>query len=506
MMKSHFYFSKVSTKYFKNKSVLIFLGIFLFGSCIRLLKAFFLVAVDQDEANTYLETIQYSFLEHIYRNNPNYTEHGHPPLSFLIFKKWLSLIDYEWSFRVLTTICSLITMLLAIELFKIIFPKGELKFLSSYYFATSLFFIFLGIFFRGYSPAIMFTLAACLAFIIAFNSDKKNKKNKKNNWINYWGISFFTTLACLFDYSSFWPLFSLFLFCLIRKYYNYKSFKYLIVGFLGFLPWVLFSIIKNFTFAVMDKSESLEKNINIVGLFREISKAYDLKFLISYSHYFVILTMLAYLIAIYGAYQYRKKNSDLSLFLFIGLIVPYFSMGIFSLFFVNVFDFKHLWFSNLCLMLGLLITVSELKGQKIKWSLYIFFVVIQLFTIRLKYRDYELGKVYETSESKLVLSYIENQTKGDKARLFVSPQYEWSSTVWLYNKWKRTGNNIEIERLPNLKEPLILYKEKYFFFFDLDDDLNLDKFNLFAAKIKCTPLDINGVLSRGMFRKCIRNE
>ena len=84
-------FDKISAQ--KIFAIVLGLGVFL-----RLVRAFFVPDLDQDEALTYNEITSNSFTNLLRRSS--YIDHDHPPLSNLMHKLWLQLFDSEYSLRV----------------------------------------------------------------------------------------------------------------------------------------------------------------------------------------------------------------------------------------------------------------------------------------------------------------------------------------------------------------------------------------------------------------------
>lgn len=430
-------------KYRKNKFELTLWLIIILGWLLRFFKAFIFQDIEQDEGNTYQAIIGHSYLNHFLREDYS-EEQNHPPLMFILGKLWIQFFDNELLIRIPGFILSCWAVYLFAQIVRRVFAekKGVVS-LSLLYMATSPFFIYFGVIFRTYSMVI--ALVFLLLKVYLKNSDIE-KKGGKVRVLDFIYIAVTTFSALMTDYSSFWFVLPLLLSTVVAKNIFLRSTLAIISGCFLFLPWFVWDMLKNFNTALEIKSRILPTFSEPSSFLEQVALFFNFKYLTDISHNLVIFLVV---FSILGLIQVFREKKHLRYFWFFSLVLTNIIVVSFSVKVSPVFDYKHMWFPNLCMVLLAIYSVEIFKDSIDRA------IVGSLVAIALLYSGFisiyyyantgpSLHFVnYKTSVIKKALNYI----KGNRGNSLILMPYEgeWSSTLRLYIRWAGLEKKISIE-------------------------------------------------------------
>lgn len=492
---------KCQKTFAKTENINIFYAIFAFGVCLRLVRAFYVVDLDQDEALNYNDVVYNTFANLFKRDN--YIDHDHPPLSFVMHKIWLMFFHSEYSLRVPSFLFSIISILIIIIISKKLFSKDRSLMLSfPLYFCASSFFVLFGVLFRTYSMGILLSLFMLNIYIDIYRGEQLNKKITASN---YWLLGATAGVALFTEYSAIWPIIAIVIFSILKKHVKKLSFLAILAGVAMNIPWFLFSFLSNFT-KILDSKKSMLSLNSAYDYLNVAASFFDLKFLVRINNNFLLLMVIAIPLSICGILRYSKKNQDLSKFLLISLIVPNLISIAFSLTISPVFDFKNLWFSNLILLIGLLMFINELRSQTYRKLGYAIFISVQLLTIDLSTikNCYYVPVVFHTAQVKKAFEYIKKIEVGKAATLYIL-NVDWHSVPAVYKNLYYPDESIEIKRIGTIdfSKDNSARQHQRVYFFDVGDRSSYDDLKKIEFEFKCKFQDIKDIVSGGVFKKCV---
>lgn len=481
--------------FFKKPSNVIIL-ITIFGVALRILKAFVIPDIDQDEGYTYEKVISHSLQELVTLKNFDY--HAHPPLAYLVLKFWSFIVDTEYTIRIPNLCFSILSMYVFYKILNIIFSRNfTLKWSLYLYFCSSSFFVYYGVIYRNYSLGILMILTSMYLYLVIF---KQEEAKEIVSFRRYFGLGLLVWFAFWTEYSAAWVFASIGIWAIFNKQYKRKSFYTLVISCVLMIPWIGFSVIANLSSTLHVKKVALPEFSSISDFLNVMAHFSDLRYLTYENFAFVYVMLLATLVSIIGMIRFKKVHSGLSFFLLISLLFPNVVVIFITIKYSPIFDYKHMWYSNLILVVGLHLFIFNLpeKIRKFALSLFVFIQLTTVFWTVVKYRN-ELG-FHQTTLAKKVLAFVD-ETRGEKKALVVIPTNgDWSTTVYPYKHWYFNQAPIEIKEFDSLK--MENESDKKIYYFDIENKLAPENIGRLSEKFQCSLKDQSLVLDSGSLFSC----